>query len=123
MSKNPGEEFLRAMKKIVQDIESLYGSQIKGFNGWRENFESIEDIIEAYFPLSLLHPLKLISVKDPNLSTKEIKIIKKAKKIASLQEDHLVNARYLLAKTIEKEEIVLLTKLIQKGIFLPINNN
>ena len=123
MSKNPGEEFLRAMKTIVQDIESVYGSQIKGFNGWRENFEGIEDIIETYFPLSLLRPLKLTSVKDPNLSSNEIKIIKKARKIASLQEENLVNARYLLTKNIKKEEIALITKLIQKGIFLPINNN
>jgi len=123
MSKNPSYKFLSTMKEIAKDIDLTYGSLFENFKGKRDDFKSIANLIERHIPLALLYPFRIAYPKYPALTVEERKIIIKAREIMSLHQTRYIHAHSLLGSPIKRVDITRITKLIEKGIFIPIKYN
>jgi len=122
MTDVPSKIFVHSITNLVKDININYGAKLSKFKGRRDVFTGIGDLIEKNLQTSIIYPLKLVKVEKVKLTTEELSIIKRAKKIMKEKNSEYFFASLLLAerKGFQAHDAENIMKLLDKKVFLPI---
>ncbi len=124
MGKNPSENFLYSVESLAYYIYKYYGKLLDNFDGGLKPFLGISKLVEKFLNISFIAPLKIAMNKSFKLSQDEKDMVNKASKFMQENDFEYFHSIYLLpdnACTPKDYETIL--RLIEKGIFYPIERN
>ncbi|MFW9968973.1 MAG: hypothetical protein ACFFDF_02150 [Candidatus Odinarchaeota archaeon] len=121
MGKNPSKNFLYSVESLAYYIYKYYGKLIDNFNGVLAPFQGISKLVEKILNVSFISPLKIVLYKTVKLNQEEKEMINKAKKFMREHDFEYFYSLYLLPdNACSPKDYETILKLIEKGIFLPI---
>ena len=121
MGKNPSKNFLYSVESLAYYIYKYYGTLLDNFDGGLKQFLGINKLIEKILNVSFIAPLKISMNKNIKLSSNEKEMINKASKFMQEHDfDHFYSLYLLPDNACSPKDYDTILKLIQKGIFSPI---
>ncbi|TFG00643.1 MAG: hypothetical protein EU542_07880 [Promethearchaeota archaeon] len=120
MKDMPSNEFLNSIKDLSYELKEKFGKYLEDFNGDIRPFKYVDRLIIKHLNGELLNPLKISEVNESKLSQAEKNLISKIRKLQKINEaDYVLFRELVQERSCDPEEILLINKLIEKGILKP----
>jgi hypothetical protein len=124
MGKNPSENFLYSMESLAYYIYKYYGKLFDDFQGALKPFQGISKLVEKILNVSFISPLSVKLYKTIELSQNEKNMVDKALKFMRENDFDYFYTLYLLPDNeCSPKDYETILKLIEKGIFIPIEKD
>jgi hypothetical protein len=121
MGINPSQNFLYSVESLAYYIYKYYGKLLDSFDGGLKQFLGISKLTEKILNVSFIAPLKITMNKNVKLSLNEKEMVNKASTFMREQDFDYFHSIYLLPENnCSPKDYEIILKLIQKGIFTPI---
>ncbi|MFX1502977.1 MAG: hypothetical protein ACFFDH_18600 [Promethearchaeota archaeon] len=124
MKESPSQDFLSSIELLSYDINEKYGELLKEFDGEISKFEGIKSLIEKRLPISLIYPLKIKEKIEIKLKAEEKSVVNRARSAMKTRKTDYFFVSNLMSQErgFQAKEAELILKLIDKKIFLPVQN-
>ena len=124
MGKNPSKNFIYSIESLAYYIYKYYGKLFDNFNNVLKPFQGISKLIENVLSVSFISPLTVKIYKNIKLTPNEKEMVDKALKIIREGHKEYFYSLYLLPDNqCSPKDYKTILKLIEKGIFQPIEKN
>ncbi|MFX0037964.1 MAG: hypothetical protein ACFFCY_05605 [Promethearchaeota archaeon] len=124
MGQNPSKNFLFSVESLAYYIYRYYGNLIDNFNGGLKKFQGISKLVEKILNVSFIAPLEITVNKNVKLNQDEKLMVNKASKFMQENNFEYFYSLYLLPdNTCSPKDYEIILKLIEKGIFHPVEKN
>jgi hypothetical protein len=124
MGKNPSKNFLYSIESLAYYIYKYYGKLIDNFNGVLAPFQGISKLVEKILNVSFISPLEISLNKNIKLNQDEKEMVNRASKFMQENNFDYFYSLYLLPdNACSPKDYETILKLIEKGIFKPIEIN
>jgi hypothetical protein len=122
MKENPSRNFLYSIESLAYDIYKDYGNLFEKFNGVLGEFRGIKKLFEQHLNISMLYPLVIDYSIKMKLTQEEKEMVQRAITFMHESDFNYFYVLYLLPENVcSPKDYEIIQKLIQKGIFKPID--